>query len=266
MSHFNKFSDLNKIIQAIRATNGKIAISRVIAKENSNDPFHSFFIEGHYKLPEKTLNKDWPIFLKKNLNGVDYIIQGNLDANKSLIATFIPTVNEHPSYTKTFTSLDIIRELGINDPKSFLSSLRISYHTIITSDIFTVSGVVNSDEIINSKAICKYSIRCGTYMFLIFASFNADCEDFDKNEISFYSRLNSSVENCRKTCINIVKAAEITGIDKKNFIGIAEFIIKNMIVINPEEFFIDCNKPKMNFSKFASKIQAFVRGFKARKT
>ena len=265
VSQFNKFSDLIKIIQAIRWLNNRVAINSAIPVESDLDPFNSYFSKGPFIYAENIESTDWPVFMKKNINGIVYILKGVLDTKNNVIASFIPTIHGYHAYSRLFTEDDIVKILGINDPMSLLSSLRISYDTIITSDVFTQTLLADGNEILGLKILSKTYIKYESHMFLICSSLIENPECYDQSKLVFYARLNSSLDRCRKTEISLARASECSGIDKAALILIAEYISKNMIVISLTEFYIDQSRPPMNFEKFLVKMQSFMRGYFIRK-
>ena len=266
VSALSKFSDLVKLIQAIRYINHKIVITRVEPILTDSDPNNSYFIEGPFLPSDKIASSGWPIFMKKEIHGIEYILQGCLNADKSLVISFIPINRANASYSRLFKPKEIVKVLGNNDPEALMSCLRISYGQIITSDVFTLSYTANVSEMLESKIICKVCVRHHSNMYLICASINPNEDNYDESELVFYARLNSSLESCRKTSIKLALGAQISGYSKDCLTSMCEFIAKNMIVVTIEEFYIDCSRPCVDFSQFITKMQAFFRGYYLRKS
>ncbi|OMJ88260.1 hypothetical protein SteCoe_9846 [Stentor coeruleus] len=286
VSRLKKFSDLPKIIQAIRVYHNKLVITRSKPNFKKSDPSNSYFTEGPFIYTSINKESNWPILLQKDLNTCEYIIYGNLDNDKSLIATLISLDKTQPSYTRIFTPADIIKIIGINDPKSLLDTLRISYGHVVTSDVFTLSvpvklGIsyghvvtsdvftlsvpVNVEEFLGLKVIYKTCVKISVYMFVLCASFNENFEEYEESEFHFFARLTSSLEKCRKASIKLGLASEKSRIAKSYPVAIAEYIARFMIVLTLDEFYIDCSRPTVDFNQFALKIQSLIRGYKVRK-
>lgn len=265
VSNLSKFSDLPKILQAIRVLDTKIVITRSKPDPNQIDPNNSFFIEGPFIYTPQIKQSKLPILLQKNLNNCNYIIHGNLDSDKNLIATLISLDQNHPSYTRTFTPTDIIKIIGINDPGALLDTLRISYGHVVTSEVFTLSVPANVEELLGLAIIYKTCFKVSDCMYVICASLHEDLNDYVESELHFYARLTSSLEKCRKASIKLNIASERSGIAKSFPVSIAEYISRHMIVITLDEFYIDCSRPPVDFNKFATKIQSLIRGYRTRK-
>lgn len=265
VSRLKKFSDLPKIIQAIRIFHNKVVITRSKPNFKKSDPSNSYFIEGPFIYTSINKESNWPILLQKDLNNCQYIIHGNLDNDKSLIATLISLDKTEPSYTRIFTHADIIKIIGINDPKSLLDTLRISYGHVVTSDVFTLSLPVNVEEFLGLKVIYKTCVKISVYMYVLCASFSENFEEYSESEFHFFARLTSSLDKCRKASIKMSLASERSGIAKSFPVAIAEYIARFMIVLTLDEFYIDCSRPTVDFSQFAVKIQSLIRGYRVRK-
>ena len=261
----NKISDLRKLIDATTIVNNKIVITRAQINIYADDPENSFYIETPFKPDkEQTLN-GWPVLIIKELNRILYILKASIDNDKSMRVKLIPLSPKLSSMTRLFSSEEIVNFLGIYDPKSLISSLRISYGGIVTTDLIKYSVPAIVDELLNVHIFKKIAVRNLSSLYLICIAFSEDLLNYEQSELKFFSMLSSPLESCRKITINISQASQITGIDSKSVSAIADFISKNMIFINNEEYYIDCSKPPIVLDKFAIKLQSLVRGHGVRK-
>ena len=265
VSVMNKISDLRKLIDATTIVNNKIVITRAHINIYADDPENSFYIETPFKPDKEQELKGWPVLTLKELNGAFYILKASIDTDKSMRVKLIPLKANLSPMTRLFSSEEIVKFLGIYDPKSLIPSLRISYGAIVTTDLVRYSVPVIVDELLNVHIISKIAVRYGSSLYLICVAFSEDPGNYELSELKFFAKLNSSLESCRKTIINISQAAQMTGIDSKSVSAIAEYISKNMIIINNEEFYIDCSKPPIVLDIFIIKLQAMIRGYRVRR-
>lgn len=263
ISALNKISDLRRLVDATKVVNGKLVLTRAKINIYSEDPENSIYFDTPFEDVE-SYDEGWPVLLKKELGGVWYILKGNVDENKDLIIKLMPLDKDGHSLWRKFGKEDIVKHVGIYDPKALIPSLRVSNGSIVTSDLVRYSVPALAEELLGIHVICKIGVKIKANMYLICASLSEDLENYENSELRFYARLNSSLERCRKTTISIAQASQATGIDSKSIFILSEYICKNMIVITNDEFYIDCSKPPMAVEKIVIKLQALIRGYRTR--
>ncbi|CAG9331702.1 unnamed protein product [Blepharisma stoltei] len=275
VNNFNRFSDIRLLMNRLVDIEGKIAILRAhTSKSQIRMQDCSFFGEGTQQdtfiSPRDTSN--WPAYLRKTINGKEYAIQADINKQRGLDISFIPLFSEGKTISKTFSEVDIIEELGVNEPKQLIDLLTLRNGKIeIKRKEFSQASSPSKLSSLSAET-GKYPLLYQTCRFYDSKNYQIKIILVPKNpgrlsndDVLFVNiKSVASKESVAKLPIEASKACALTGLSLRS-LDLAAVNISKHIIYDNGKFSIDFSARQRDPIQSLITIQALVRGFLTRR-
>lgn len=259
----NRLVEIENRLAILRArapkNNFKVSDCLYFTKGNKNDSIMS---------PREIGN--WPVHIKKMFKSQEYLIEANLNSMRGLDVTFTPLILNGKSITRTFTQVELIENLGKNDPHEIIDKLVLNDGKIEIKHIpvmrinspFKKNVQTDSYKYPTIFQTCKFFESKNYQIKVLLISKNPDRISND-DTLMININIMITKELIQQIPIEVKTACQKTGM-KLNLIDAIAVKLTKFIKLTDGKFSIDWSHKRVDKIHALIRVQAMIRGVLAR--